>query len=271
METKPKLNDPMGYLRRMEASLRNKLVLNDFIPSQAESILDVGCANGALTNALARLDPIAHYKGIDLNESFIQEAKETYQRYNLSFENVYLRSLLERKQRYDAVIFCSVLHEFYSYGEGKSSVMKALADTYELLNKGGRIIIRDMILSESKKDLRTEMQMRAACKVFYNEKYHNQLLQFTEKYGTITGSAFNLNHFLLKYLYVENWETELKEDYVAMTLEDYEKIFSVLGIKAIYAKTSLLPYLDQRWQEDFDLTAREAAEFTSTTILVGEK
>ena len=37
------------------------------------------------------------------------------------------------------VVFCSVLHEFYTYGEGISSVLKALADAHELLRPGGVI------------------------------------------------------------------------------------------------------------------------------------
>ena len=30
------------------------------------------------------------------------------------------------------MVFCSVLHEFYTYGEGISSVLKALAELYDL-------------------------------------------------------------------------------------------------------------------------------------------
>ena len=50
--------------------------------------------------------------------------------------------------RFDAVLFSSVLHEFFAYGEGVSSVLKALADAHELLRPSGVIVIRDMILEE---------------------------------------------------------------------------------------------------------------------------
>lgn len=56
---------------------------------------------------------------------------------NVRFEKVYLRELLARPEKVDAVIFCSVLHEFFTYGEGISSVLKTVADAHELLKKDG--------------------------------------------------------------------------------------------------------------------------------------
>lgn len=56
--------------------------------------------------------------------------------------------MLARELRYDVVTFMSVLHEFYTYGEGTSSVVKALSDAHEILKNNGRIILRDMILPE---------------------------------------------------------------------------------------------------------------------------
>src|SRR5207253_9680635 len=98
---------------------------------------------------LGGLLPQANILGIDLNREFVALANDHRQRgSNVHFQRKYLRGLLNRQQRYDVVLFCSVLHEFWTYGEGISSVLKALADAHELLHAGGTTIIRDMILND---------------------------------------------------------------------------------------------------------------------------
>src|SRR3989338_7295180 len=133
----------------MSKPLQEKLRIIKFIPENAKSIVDVGCAYGTITIALAKLFPDIQFLGIDVDEKFIEQARKKSEGIsNVKFEKIYQRELLAESQRFDVVIFCSVLHEFYSYGEGISTVVKALADAHELLNKNGIIIIRDMILPE---------------------------------------------------------------------------------------------------------------------------
>ena len=123
------------YLERMARPLQEKLRVARYIPAHAKNVLDVGCADGTITLSLAKLFPKIYFLGIDLEEDFIQEAQDKAKKEkvkNIGFEKIYLRDLLARPDRFDAVSFVSVLHEFYSYGEGTSSVLKALADAHEL-------------------------------------------------------------------------------------------------------------------------------------------
>src|SRR5258706_6763264 len=117
------------YLDRMSMPLQEKLKIAKFIPVGTKTVLDVGCADGTITLALAEMFPEIKFVGIDLNKEFIDIAKEkALDKANVSFDNVYLRDRLANPERFDAVLFCSVLHEFYSYGEGISTIVKALAD-----------------------------------------------------------------------------------------------------------------------------------------------
>jgi len=263
--------DPEGYLARMKAPLREKLKIGQFIPAHAKTVVDVGCADGTVTLALAEMMPNVHFLGIDLDADFIELARQEASKRgikNVTFECVYLRELLARPERYDVVLFCSVWHEFFSYGEGISTIVKALADAHELLNPRGRIAGRDMILSKytATSDLRV-----AAMRAKIEAKANPQLLRdFVEQYGPLDNVA-NVNHFLLKYMYDDNWERELFENYIGVWLEEYEQIFKLLGMQLEYVRSYTLAFLENKWASDFGLTEDEITQFKSTTILVAEK
>ncbi len=113
------LADYKIYLERMSKPLQEKLKVIKFVPRSATRILDVGCADGVLTTAMAKMMSGVHFLGVDLDDRFIEFAKKKSTGLNnVSFERIYLRDLLARPERFDAVIFSSVLHEFFTYGEG---------------------------------------------------------------------------------------------------------------------------------------------------------
>jgi 2-polyprenyl-3-methyl-5-hydroxy-6-metoxy-1,4-benzoquinol methylase len=260
------------YLERMAKPLREKLRVARYIHPGAKTILDVGCADGAVTLALAELNPDKRFLGIDLDADFIALASERATERglaNVSFKRVYLRELLARAERYDTVLFISVLHEFFSYGEGISSVLKALADAEELLVPGGDIVIRDMILLEYSK--RTDYLVDAMLtRIAEKGTLDARLRDFTQFFGPVK-SVYALNHFLLKYMYEENWEREGPEHYVPVTVETYETIFSLLGMELVLRDSQLLPFLRQKWIADFGFGEDELAPLISTGFLVARK
>jgi SAM-dependent methyltransferase len=260
------------YLQRMSKPLREKLRVARYLPAEAERILDVGCADGTVTLALAEMFPQRRFLGIDLDGGFVERARKAAadrKIANAAFERVYLRELLPRKERYDAVIFVSVLHEFFTYGEGVSSVLKALADAHELLRAGGEIVIRDMILEEYTKH--TRFQTRAiAAKVAADRGMHRLIADFVNQFGPLD-SLYNLNHFLLKYMYEENWERESREHYVPVTFEQYQQLFGLLGMELQLRDSYLLPFLRDKWIADFGLTEDELSGLRSTGFLAARK
>jgi 2-polyprenyl-3-methyl-5-hydroxy-6-metoxy-1,4-benzoquinol methylase len=265
------LTDKQVYLERMSKPLQEKLRVGRYIDASARKILDVGCADGTITLSLAHMFPDKEFLGIDLDAEFValanKRAKDEGLK-NVRFENVYLRDLLARPDRYDTVLFVSVLHEFFSYGQGISSVLKAVADSEEMLNPGGDIVIRDMILHKYTKH--TSYSVDDVLKKIRSRGLSQQIKDFEKYFGEIKHIA-PLNHFLLKYMYKENWDREAAEDYVPVTFEQYENIFSLLGMELVLKDSQLVPYLKNKWAEDFGLTEDELALFRSTGFLVAKK
>ncbi|MBI2596037.1 class I SAM-dependent methyltransferase [Candidatus Daviesbacteria bacterium] len=262
-----KIENRLIYLSRMEKPLKDKLKIVKYIPKNVANILDVGCADGSLTIALAKTFPDKIFLGVDLDDNFLDLAKEKAQGLkNIKFEKIYLRDLLARPERFDVVIFCSVLHEFFSYGEGISSVLKAIADAHELLRKSGVIIIRDMILSEYTKNANLKC-LEVADKIY--KAGLDITKEFEVRFGKLN-NIYKINHYLLKYFYQENWNREGKENYVPVTIEQYGQIFSLLGMRE-QSESYLLDFFKDKWKKDFNLTADEISEFKSTGIIVAQK
>jgi 2-polyprenyl-3-methyl-5-hydroxy-6-metoxy-1,4-benzoquinol methylase len=265
------LVDPRVYLQRMAAGLHDKLRVAAYLPPTASTVLDVGCADGALTLALAARYPAVQFLGIDLDAEFVDQARQNAARTalpNVEFRRVYLRQLLAETPRFDCVVFASVLHEFWTYGEGISSVLKALADAHELLRPGGTTIIRDMILEEYmwKATLGVD-SMRARI----TASSHAAILGEFDSYWGRANNLGGINHFLLKYRYRENWARELPEHYVPVSAEQYLAIFTLLGMQVQTHARYLLPFLRERWQEDFSLAPDELDLLHSTALLVARK
>ncbi len=81
------------------------------------------------------------------------------------------------------------------------------------------MIIRDMILHEysRRSDWRVESILE---KIKGNDSVKNELVSFEEKWGEIKDLR-RLNHLLLKYMYTDNWDHEIEENYTAVTFEKY--------------------------------------------------
>jgi len=263
------ITDPQLYLERMARALNDKLRVEAFIPADARTVLDVGCSDGALTIAMAIKRPDVQFVGIDLNADFIAQATTKAAGVpNVTFECIYLRQVLARPERFDVVTFCSVLHEFYTYGEGISSVLKGLADAHEMLEPGGQIIIRDMMLGDYARS--ATLHVAAIAAKIAASPWAGHVPDFVERYGALDTLA-NVNHYLLKYPYANNWQHELGEYYVAVTFEQYEQIFKLLGMVLQIKDSYLLPYLRDKWQADFGLSEDELGSLRSTGLLVAQK
>lgn len=254
----------------MSHSLREKLRIAEFIERSGGRILDVGCADGTLTKALAHVFPDAEITGIDLSEDFLQEAKKhpTDTPKQPGFEKKYLWELREEGRHYDAISFVSVLHEIASYDQGIGSVRNALTNAYAMLEPGGQIVIRDMILSQKTKDTPAPSEMLA--KIRAQPEMAGLVEDFTEEFGSLD-SLYNLNHFLLKYFYTDNWERECPENYLPVTTEEYAGIFKDLGARITHGETYSIPYLREKWRREFGFTEDELELLKSTTILVAQK
>ena len=119
-------------------------------------IVDEGCADGALMVRLAQTFPDSDIIGIDITGEFVSRVEERQRAgdFGNSFVHVYQRNILEpifNNNSTDCVICNSTLHEVWSYGDGATSVRSYLAQKFAQLKPGGRLVIRDVVGPEQKK------------------------------------------------------------------------------------------------------------------------
>ena len=64
----------------------------------------------------------------------------------------------------------------------------------------------------------------------------------------------NLIHFLIKYRYQENWEREVRENYLPVTQDKLEKwLTSFMDYSLVHKESSHLDFYDTCWTKDFKL------------------
>lgn len=239
-----------AYNSSMAKSLIDKIFFMDKLDNSVTTILDYGCADGTLINFLAPLFPDITFIGYDMSEDMIAIASEK----NTMYANAKFYSDLElcTKDIGDcskaAINLSSLIHEVYSYGTEQS-----INDFWNYVNNSGfkYIIIRDMALDN--------VAHRPSLKedVLKVKKDYNPILlaDFEEHHGSIYDN-YNLIHFLLKYRYVENWDREVAENYLPLSME---KIASHIdaNYELEYFDHYILPFLANIVKKDFDIVIKD--------------
>lgn len=248
------LNDIEIYVQRMQKSFLDKMFFIDKIFEPIDSIVDFGCANGVLIRAMNFLFPEYKYTGYDISEEMIEKAKELvpecefytqWDKINCSPDS----SLLN---------ISSTLHEVYSYGTEQS-----IDEFWQRVFESGfkYIAIRDMMLSDNIKLMSDENDL---CKI--KNLYPEKLSEYESIWGPVS-IRFNLIHYLLKYSYTENWDREVHENYLPITVESLmAKIPPEYEI--VYKEHYVLPYIKQQIKKDSGIDLNDATHFK---ILIKQK
>ena len=144
------------YLTTMNQSIDYKKIILDYITGGR--ILDIGPGGGALMDMIEERFPEKQVLGVDIAENVLDALKKKKQLEGRKWDVVYGDALhLEQyiqKESADTIIYCSILHELYSYIEfdgrkfNHDTLACALKSAFEVLSKGGRIILRDGIMTE---------------------------------------------------------------------------------------------------------------------------
>ena len=233
------INDLDVYTNRMQKSVLDKMFFIDKVYDSFSNIVDFGCANGELIKALKSLFGEYRYIGYDISNDMICAARNSipsaefysdWNDINIDFED----SLLN---------ISSTLHEVYSYSSKKE------IDEFwqQVFGSGFRYItIRDMMLSEKDK-----IQIDAFQKdlVDKDKKYAHKLEKYENVWGKIL-TQHDMVHYLLKYKYTENWEREVRENYVPLTVEQLIKIIPE-EYEITYFNHFTLPYTAWQINNDF--------------------
>ena len=123
-----------------------------------KSILDIGPGGGALMDLIEEQYPQAEVTGIDIAENVIRALRQKKQsekkKWNVMQGDAFHLSGVLKPGDADTIIFCSIIHELFSYIEtdgrkfNKATIAGALKSAFDVLSPGGRILIRDGIMTE---------------------------------------------------------------------------------------------------------------------------
>ncbi|GIP22754.1 class I SAM-dependent methyltransferase [Paenibacillus sp. J22TS3] len=144
------------YLSDMNQTSDYKKVILDYITG--DRVLDIGPGGGVMLDLIEQELPQVQAVGIDISTNVIEtlERKKELEGHNwqvMKGDALNLSGYVESGQ-VDSIIFSSILHELYSYIEyegrrfNHATVAAALQSAFEVLPLGGRIIIRDGIMTE---------------------------------------------------------------------------------------------------------------------------
>lgn len=218
----------------------------------ASLIVDFGCADGSLIAELTkRLESITDFTpkrcvtiiGYDTSEEMISFAQEKFS--EITDSDVKFTSnwdVIKNDKHFSPyysgnkiLILSSVLHEIYSY----DNLEELNLDFKRIFESGfDYIFIRDMMVPDYYKDIvpslptilpsfiekQSNITVREYIKKalsIYSSKHVPYLESFEEKWGPIDKSVTNFLHFALKYRWIINWDREVNENYLGLSIEDF--------------------------------------------------
>ena len=238
------------YLTKMAKTFFDKAWFMSHLPEDIYTIIDVGCADGSFMKFLQLNCPGYNYIGIDNDPEMQKLTKEKgFECYSSIKEFKETGCIFEENI---CVVLNSIVHELYSYFNES-----VLSDIYALHPK--YIAIRDMMYNPIDRT-RFYLPLNDYNKIkdIFKEKCSEQFNKFNDIWKIQNREKF-IAHFLLKYMYKENWDREVKENYLSYDIIDIRErfcgnfIFPDSNYKIEFQTFYKLPYLVNRWKKDFEL------------------
>jgi len=264
----------------MEKSAVEKVKILPFV--KEGNILEVGCGCGTVLELLSRYKPKSRIYGTDISNTMLERSEERkYTNDNVSVIKADAREEVFDEKTLDTIIFCSVLHEVYSYsGYSLKSVEDTIDNAYRMLKPGGRLIIRDGVKPEDK-TIYMKFKKEEVEKKFYRfaEEFGPYRIKYKKEKGLVKLKKHDAMEFLSKYIYDENWNIEIKEKFGVLTKEEYCHMIEKKGFKIINLESYLIDFLRETYYEkDVELFEKDetgvlakAGYPDSTMIIIAEK
>lgn len=207
--------DYQTYTNEMLKGIEDKLFFMD--KCNFDTLLDYGCADGALIEIMKDFYPKKNYVGYDFNPDMIERAQKKNIQSAYFYDDLKnANNKIDSFKGKNAVLSSSLIHEVYSYCTDEQ-----INEFWNNIYSGNYdyVIIRDMALSKVNVN---DYKFAKKEDIFLVRKYANplQLQEFENVWGSIVYQK-NLVHFLMKYRYVNNWSREVQENYFPITIEDH--------------------------------------------------
>jgi len=254
----------LRYLKRMTDSMKYSTKgLIPLLVAHSKRILDVGCGSGVMLKALENENQNAILTGIDLNIDAINIVKE----YNNNWNLYHMDFMDIENEKYDAIIFSSILHEISSYNKDLNKrfteipILESFIKSYDLLDNNGLLIIRDGLLSP------VEERDKKRIVSFTKEEDGIWIYRFQKDYKGFDNISVNkdivkiddnkfivsegfLKEFLCKYTWgEESYPREINERFGILTKDEWIYLLKKSGFKIetiIEAKEEYEKYLSGR-------------------------
>lgn len=247
------------YTENMRKSLIDKIFFIDKV--DARVFIDYGCGDGSLIGFLAELFPNYVFIGYDNNPDMIKLCKESNYKFNCKFVSD-IETLQSEMSSYNdkkCLILSSILHEIYSYLD---EVEIKLFFNFVFSGAFDFIVTRDMMMSKFASDEQAYSDIIAVDYGVIGSKIpttREHLKQFEDIWGSISKTK-NFYHFLLKYRFLENWNREVKENYLPITVEEFLSLIPD-NYRIDYSEHFILPFLKRKVEEDFGIVLKENTHF----------
>ncbi|MBT7902344.1 methyltransferase domain-containing protein [Candidatus Woesearchaeota archaeon] len=268
-----------AYAAGMDASMQEKA---KFLPYVKEGlILEMGCGNGTVLELLSAYSQNSQIVGVDISDKMLQLAGEReYPNPNIDLQKGDVSDLIAEPGSVDSIVFCSIMHEVYSYdGYSLGAVDQTLETSAKMLSPGGRLIIRD-----APKTSDESVYLR-----FKNLKTHKKFVKFANDFGPykidydydgemVRVKENDSREFLSKYIYEQNWDIEVMEQFGVYTVEEWRSQLQAHGFRVVGVQSYLIDWLKKtHYEKDVDMFQKKNGIWVpkeypdSTMILVGEK
>ncbi|WP_152392399.1 class I SAM-dependent methyltransferase [Paenibacillus guangzhouensis] len=278
------------YLADMNQTADYKKVILDYIVGT--SVLDIGPGGGVLLDLIEERMPQVTPIGIDISTNVVEALNRKKQLEGRRWD-VMQGDALNLKDdipvgSVDTVIFSSIIHELYSYipFQGRKfnfdTIGAALKSAFDVLAHGGRIIIRDGIMTHPKDQCRRVrflqqdgmMWLERYCKDFAGRQIEMERVSDNEVMMPVNDA--------MEFLYTYTWGEEayiheVQEQFGYFTLPDYLAfIHATLGTEAhiVTSRAYLQAGYTEALQDKVVITdeaGREVPLPDSTCFIVIEK
>lgn len=276
------------YLSGMDASMQQKIALTAAHVLGQGWVADMGMGSGSGSEALAALYPAIQVTGVDINPEMVERAAAKYQRKNLDFRAGDIAELCFEPESLDAVFDSSVLHHVTSFNDYRTEqAFHALKNQVVQLRPHGSLIVRDFLRPPAG-EVWLDLPKESASLFRRFSKEFRALLPEEERgfsYRELPSprpdwQRFCCEHhhaveFVLRKDYLNDWATEVLEEYTYFTQSEFEEHFHRLGLRILASTPLWNPWVvSHRFEGQFELRDTEgvALGFPPTNyLIVGEK
>lgn len=222
-------------------------------------IADMGCGSGAITFAMAALNPRQHFIGVTPLPHIVDSAHKKYSLPNLEYKLGDVRDELFKENSLDAIINSFMLHEVYSAaGCNDWAVIETLDAQLRQLKKGGLLFLRDHVmpaedfvlmempdtpsrgeslldLSEADLLIHYAEEARTRHASNYRGFYLEELPARFPKTRLFRVPAKWAHEFILRKDDRDIWEEELYKEYTFFTEREFRWTMRGMGARVLYS------------------------------------